>query len=56
MQVRLFNRLAVDRHTATWWHNSPGYVSIDVQQLLLGISAANTLILEGHATVWQFTT
>ena len=31
---------------ATWWHNSPGYISIDAQQLLLGVSAASTLIPE----------
>ena len=28
----------------SWWHNSPGYISIDAQQLLLGILVASTLI------------
>ena len=31
---------------ASWWHNSLGYMSIDVQQLLLGVLAASTLIPE----------
>ena len=30
----------------SWWHNSLEYISIDTQLLLLGISAASTLIPE----------
>ena len=36
----------------SWW---PGYISTDVQQLLLGISAASTHIPENHVSLWQFT-
>ena len=30
----------------TWWHNSPGYISINAQQSLLHISAASMPIPE----------
>ena len=29
---------------ASWWHNSPGYISTDAEQIVLEISAASTLI------------
>ena len=31
------------------------HISIDAQQLLLGVSAAIRLFQKGHASLWQFT-
>ena len=40
----------------SWWqHDSPGYISIDAQQLLLGFQQPVRLFQKGHASLWQFT-